>query len=91
MAISFGCSVVELWAAVICGLFAAFVLIGLNILGLKLQIEDSLAAFQLHCGCGTWGLVFTGLFAKKELVIQAYNNSCEDGFNRPFRLLMGGG
>ncbi|KAG6681137.1 hypothetical protein I3842_13G077000 [Carya illinoinensis] len=70
VAITSGCSVVEPWAAIVCGFFAAWVLIGLNILALKLRFDDPLEAAQLHGGCGAWGLIFTGLFAKEEFVIQ---------------------
>lgn len=90
VAITSGCAVVEPWAAVLCGFFAAWVLIGLNILALKLQFDDPLEATQLHGGCGAWGLIFTGLFAKEEFVIQAYNSGTV-GTVRPYGLLMGGG
>ncbi|KAF3454234.1 hypothetical protein FNV43_RR04681 [Rhamnella rubrinervis] len=90
VAITSGCSVVEPWAAVVCGFFAAWVLIGLNILALKLHFDDPLEATQLHGGCGAWGLIFTGLFAKEEFVIQTYASG-EIGVVRPYGLLMGGG
>ncbi|KAL5748066.1 hypothetical protein ACOSQ2_025363 [Xanthoceras sorbifolium] len=90
VAITSGCSVVEPWAAIVCGFFAAFVLIGLNILALKLNFDDPLEATQLHGGCGAWGLIFTGLFAKEEFVIQVYNSG-ESSVVRPYGLMMGGG
>lgn len=90
VAITSGCSVVEPWAAIVCGFFAAWVLIGLNILALKLKIDDPLEAAQLHGGCGAWGLVFTGLFAKEEFIVQAYDSG-RVGAERSFGLLMGGG
>lgn len=90
VAITSGCAVVEPWAAVVCGFFAAWVLIGLNILALKLQFDDPLEATQLHGGCGAWGLIFTGLFAKEEFVVQAYDSGVV-GTTRPYGLLMGGG
>ncbi|KAB2616517.1 hypothetical protein D8674_023105 [Pyrus ussuriensis x Pyrus communis] len=90
VAITSGCAVVEPWAAVVCGFFAAWVLIGLNILALKLQFDDPLEATQLHGGCGAWGLIFTGLFAKEEFVVQAYNSGAV-GTVRPYGLFMGGG
>ncbi|KAF6153589.1 hypothetical protein GIB67_027456 [Kingdonia uniflora] len=90
VAITSGCSVVEPWAAIICGCFAACVLIGLNILALKLNFDDPLEATQLHGGCGAWGLLFTGLFAKEKFVVQAYNSGAID-VSRPYGLLMGGG
>ena len=75
VAITSGCSVVDPWAAMICGFVSAWVLIGLNMLALKLRYDDPLEAAQLHGGCGAWGLIFTGLFAKEEFVVQVYNNS----------------
>ncbi|XP_058109109.1 ammonium transporter 1 member 3-like [Magnolia sinica] len=90
VAITSGCAVVEPWAAIVCGFIAAWVLIGLNVVALKLRFDDPLEATQLHGGCGAWGLIFTGLFAKEEYVVQAYNSG-EKGVNRPFGLLMGGG
>ncbi|ESW18753.1 hypothetical protein PHAVU_006G067500 [Phaseolus vulgaris] len=90
VSITSGCSVVEPWAAIICGFVSAWVLIGLNIVALKLNYDDPLEAAQLHGGCGTWGLLFTGLFAKEEFVIQVYNSG-EIGVSRPYGLLLGGG
>ncbi|KAG9453982.1 hypothetical protein H6P81_006886 [Aristolochia fimbriata] len=90
VAITSGCSVVEPWAAIICGTIAACVLIGLNVVALKLKFDDPLEAAQLHGGCGAWGLIFTGLFAKEEFIVQAYASGAT-GVKRPFGLLMGGG
>ncbi|KAA8549394.1 hypothetical protein F0562_001078 [Nyssa sinensis] len=66
VAITSGCSVVEPWAAIVCG------------------------QPQLDGGCGAWGLIFTGLFAKEEFVIQAYDSGVS-GVVRPYGLLLGGG
>ncbi|KAI3678490.1 hypothetical protein L6452_37785 [Arctium lappa] len=90
VAITSGCSVVEPWAAIVCGFFAACVLIGLNIIALKLNYDDPLEAAQLHGGCGAWGLIFTGLFAKEEFVIQTYDSG-NVGVTRPYGLFLGGG
>lgn len=90
VAITSGCSVVEPWAAIICGFVAAWVLIGLNVLALKLHFDDPLEAAQLHGGCGAWGLIFTGLFAKEEFIIQVYDSG-KDGVSRSSGLLLGGG
>jgi Amt family ammonium transporter len=84
-AITSGCSVVEPWAAIVCGFIAAWVLIGLNKLAVKVKYDDPLEAAQLHGGCGAWGVLFTGLFAKGEYVDEIY------GIGRPYGLLMGGG
>ena len=84
-AITSGCSVVEPWAAVICGFVAALVLIGCNKLAEKLKYDDPLEAAQLHGGCGAWGIIFTALFATKEYVSEVY------AAGRPYGLFMGGG
>jgi Amt family ammonium transporter len=86
-AITAGCSVVDPWAAIICGFVAAWVLIGCNILAEKFHYDDPLEAAQLHGGCGTWGIIFTALFAKKQYVNEIYGGS----INRPYGLLLGGG
>uniref|UniRef100_A0A2N9I4V0 Ammonium transporter n=1 Tax=Fagus sylvatica TaxID=28930 RepID=A0A2N9I4V0_FAGSY len=67
-AITAGCSVVEPWAAIICGFVAALVLISCNKLAEKLKFDDPLEAAQLHGGCGAWGIIFTALFASKKYV-----------------------
>lgn len=84
-AITSGCAVVEPWAAIVCGFVAAWVLIGCNILAEKFKYDDPLEAAQLHGGCGSWGLLFTGLFAKKQYVHEVYATG------RPYGLFMGGG
>ncbi|KAL9233408.1 hypothetical protein vseg_008416 [Gypsophila vaccaria] len=84
-AITSGCSVVEPWAAIVCGFVASWVLIGLNKLAEVAKYDDPLEAAQLHGGCGAWGLLFTGLFAAKKYVDEVY------GTDRPYGLFMGGG
>lgn len=86
-AITAGCSVVDPWAAIICGFVAAWVLIGCNLLAEKFHYDDPLEAAQLHVGCGTWGIIFTALFAKKQYVNEVYAGSPD----RPYGLLLGGG
>ncbi|KAJ9154081.1 hypothetical protein P3X46_027455 [Hevea brasiliensis] len=84
-AITAGCSVVDPWAAIICGFVAAWVLIGCNMLAEKLKFDDPLEAAQLHGGCGAWGVIFTALFAREKYVDQVYKPG------RPYGLFMGGG
>ncbi|GMH18766.1 hypothetical protein Nepgr_020607 [Nepenthes gracilis] len=86
-AITSGCSVVEPWAAIICGFVAAVVLICCNQMADKLQYDDPLEAAQLHGGCGSWGVIFTGLFASKRYVDEVYPGVS----GRPYGLFMGGG
>ncbi|CAL5416570.1 hypothetical protein CsSME_00033852 [Camellia sinensis var. sinensis] len=86
-AITAGCSVVEPWAAIICGFVAALVLIGCNMLAERVGFDDPLEAAQLHGGCGAWGVIFTALFATKEYVNLVYPGQPD----RPYGLFMGGG
>ncbi|KAK7250982.1 hypothetical protein RIF29_33809 [Crotalaria pallida] len=86
-AITAGCSVVEPWAAILCGFVAAWVLIGCNILAERFKYDDPLEAAKLHGGCGTWGIIFAALFADKEYVNEVYSGLPD----RPYGLLMGGG
>ncbi|XP_057959416.1 ammonium transporter 1 member 1 [Malania oleifera] len=86
-AITAGCSVVEPWAAIICGFVAAVVLIACNKIAEKVKYDDPLEAAQLHGGCGAWGIIFTALFAKEEFVNQVYPGKP----GRPYGLFMGGG
>ncbi|KAE8704699.1 Ammonium transporter 1 member 3 [Hibiscus syriacus] len=85
-AITAGCSVVEPWAAIICGSVAALVLIGCNKLAVEVKFDYPLEATQLRDGCGAWGVLFTGLFAFDKYVREVYPG-------RPpgrYGLLMGG-
>nr|DAD39639.1 TPA_asm: hypothetical protein HUJ06_013962 [Nelumbo nucifera] len=84
-AITAGCSVVEPWAAIICGFVAAWVLIGCNRFTEKYKYDDPLEAAQLYGGCGAWGIIFTALFARKAYVEEVYTAG------RPYGLFMGGG
>ncbi|MQL95619.1 hypothetical protein Taro_028280 [Colocasia esculenta] len=86
-AITSGCSVVDPWAAIICGVVSAGVLIGFNKLAEMVKFDDPLEAAQLHGGCGSWGLIFTALFAKEKYVNEVYPGHP----GRPYGLFMGGG
>ncbi|KAJ4832307.1 Ammonium transporter 1 member 1 [Turnera subulata] len=86
-AITSGCSVVDPWAAIICGFVAAWVLIGCNKLAEKFQYDDPLEAAQLHGGCGAWGIIFTALFANGKYVEEVYSGKP----GRPHGLFLGGG
>lgn len=74
-----GCSVIEPWAAILCGLIAAVWFDFLCDVLLKLKIDDPLAAAPMHGGCGLFGVFFVGLFAKKKYVSQAYNDGADYG------------
>ncbi|XP_024401783.1 ammonium transporter 1 member 3 [Physcomitrium patens] len=86
-AITAGCAVVAPWASIICGFVSAWVLIGLNKLAARVHYDDPLEAAQLHAGCGAWGLIFVGLFAQQNYILQIYDGAGD----RPHGLFMGGG
>jgi Amt family ammonium transporter len=86
-AITAGCSVVEPWAAIVCGFVASLVLIGCNKLAEIFKFDDPLEAAQLHGGCGTWGVIFTALFATEKYVGEVYPKKP----GHPYGLFMGGG
>ncbi|GBG77449.1 hypothetical protein CBR_g23898 [Chara braunii] len=73
-AVTAGCSVIEPWAAILLGFLAAWVLIGMNLLMDWIEYDDPLEAFQLHAGCGLLGVLFVGLLAKKEYLMQVYSH-----------------
>jgi Amt family ammonium transporter len=53
----------------------------------RLRFDDPLEVAQLHGGCGAWGVIFIGLFASKNYVLEVYGGVT----NRPYGLFMGGG
>ncbi|MEW5304700.1 MAG: hypothetical protein WDW36_007293 [Sanguina aurantia] len=73
VAITSGCSVVEPWAAVICGVVAAPCYVYGEVLMEHLRVDDPVSACPLHSLSGLWGLFFTGLMAKESFLVQVYN------------------
>merc|ERR1719389_1489477 len=70
VAVTASCSVIEPWAALICGFVGAFVYVGSCKLLLKLRIDDPLEAAPLHGFTGAWGVLFAGLMAKPSYVLE---------------------
>ena len=80
VSITAGCSVVEPWAALICGAVAApCVAFGEDILD-WLKIDDPAYAFSIHGLSGIWGVLFVGLLAKEDYVVAIYNKPRGQGF-----------
>ena len=79
VAVTSSCSVIEPWAALICGFVGAFVYVGAGKLLLKLRIDDPLEAAPLHGFTGAWGVIFPGLLAKKEFMAESYGNDSSYG------------
>jgi len=86
VAITAGCAVVEPWAALIAGALGAITIFGAGKLLLKLKIDDPLEACPMHGFCGALGVIFVGLMAKEEYVLQTYGRA-----SSPYGLFYGGG
>lgn len=70
--ITAGCSVVAPWAAFVIGIIAGWTYIFWSSLLIKLKIDDAVDAIPVHFGCGIWGCIAVGLFAKPSLVGEAF-------------------
>jgi len=74
VSITAGCSVVTPWAAFIIGIIGGWTYIFWSALLVKLEIDDAVDAIPVHFGCGIWGCIAVGLFAKESLVSEAYGD-----------------
>jgi len=60
---SAGCSLISPFAAIVTGAVAGFILIFLvELLEVRLLIDDPGGAISVHAGAGLWGLISTGIF-----------------------------
>ncbi|GLI65277.1 hypothetical protein VaNZ11_008769 [Volvox africanus] len=72
VSVTSGCSVIEPWAAIICGVVGAFACEAGDGILERLKIDDPVSAFPLHGFGGAWGLIYTGLMAKDVYIQQVY-------------------
>jgi Amt family ammonium transporter len=73
VAITAGCSVVDIWASVIIGIIGGWVyIIGSKTL-VKFKIDDAVDAVPVHFFNGIWGVVAAGLFATEANMSLAYS------------------
>jgi len=79
VAVTSSCSVIEPWAALICGFVGAFVYVFSAKLLLKLRIDDPLEAAPIHGFTGAWGVLYAGLMAKPEYLAEVYALSGASG------------
>ncbi|EFJ41931.1 hypothetical protein VOLCADRAFT_67734 [Volvox carteri f. nagariensis] len=86
VSITAGCSVLEPWAALLCGGVAAVLFEAACEGLLKLRIDDVVSAGPMHGVCGAWGVLIVGLLAKKEYVEQTFDRDIY-----PHGLFYGGG
>jgi ammonium transporter, Amt family len=80
VAVTAGCSVMEPWAAIICGAVAAPIFTFAERFVLHtLKIDDPVSAVAMHYFCGAWGVLFPGLLAREKYVAEAYGTTGNAG------------
>lgn len=72
VSITAGSNVIEPWAGILAGFVGGWIFDATCRLWLKLKIDDPLSASPMHGVCGAWGVLFVGLLAKKEYIIDSY-------------------
>jgi ammonium transporter, Amt family len=77
-AITAGCATVDTYGAVIIGIVAGWVYLGISKLLVALKIDDVVDAIPVHLGGGVWGVLATGLLSKPELLEAAFGEGQGD-------------
>lgn len=80
VAITAPCGSVEMWAAIVIGIVAAWIYMGGSVLLVKLRLDDAVDAIPVHMFNGFWGLVATGLFSTQSGVAQVLGTDDKFGF-----------
>ena len=80
VAVTAPCGSVYPWAAFVIGIVAGWLyLVGSKLL-VRFRIDDAVDAVPVHMLDGAWGLISTGLFSPRGLLIQAYNRDIHQGW-----------
>ncbi|GKY98313.1 hypothetical protein MPSEU_000788900 [Mayamaea pseudoterrestris] len=74
-AVTAGCATLEPWAAIITGMVAGWVYLGLSKLLIRLRIDDAVDAIPVHGGGGFWGLIVAGLLSSPRKMEAAFGHS----------------
>ncbi|GBG83400.1 hypothetical protein CBR_g37114 [Chara braunii] len=74
VAASAGCAVIEPSAGMLLGVIAALVLIAVKRLAKAVGLDDPMEALQRHGACGLVGLLFVGVFATEDYVMQMFGD-----------------
>jgi ammonium transporter, Amt family len=80
VAVTASCSVIEPWAAIICGAVAALIFtFAEHHLLHTFRIDDPVSAIAMHYCCGMWGVLFPGLLAREKFVAEVYTTTGNAG------------
>ena len=74
VAITGSCGFVEPWAAVVIGVLSGFLYLYTSKLLEMLAIDDAVDAIPVHLASGILGVISTGLFARKEFLVDFYGD-----------------
>ena len=67
------CSVIEPWAAILTGAVSAIIFSAAeNVAIYRLRVDDPVSAWPLHGVVGAWGVLYTGLMAQPDYVVEVY-------------------
>jgi Amt family ammonium transporter len=80
VAVTASCALIDPWAAIIVGALSSFVFVGTDMLMLKLQLDDVVAAVPMHMGCGILGMLFGAFFTKEQYANEIYGVSNSGGY-----------
>jgi Amt family ammonium transporter len=72
VAVTPGCGLIDPWAAIIVAVLGSAAFLGLDLLMLRLLLDDVVAAAPMHLGCGVVGTLFVGFFARESYVKEFY-------------------
>lgn len=80
VSVTAGCPVYEPWAAVVVGMIAGWLYMGVSKLLLKVRIDDAVDAIPVHLAGGTWGMIAVGFFATPSNMLEVYGHDTHYGW-----------
>ena len=80
VAVTAGCAVIEPWAAILIGIVAGWAYIAADVLLIYSELDDAVAAIQVHLANGLWGVIAVGLLASPSRMLDAYGTDSHPGF-----------
>lgn len=78
VAVTAACACIEPWAAIVIGAFSPLVFDACETLRMRFLIDDPLSASSMHAGCGLYGALTVGVFARRDLLLRSLGRALED-------------